>query len=186
MPIQSNVVKNAQTVEYGKFVELVNDSRFPAISVTRVQYQDTSNAFPNNQGLPPLTSVDVYPKFAVLTYLANASDIAVSLSAGDINVNLSDVENLITRNNTLIDAVSSLLGSQLGTKGFNFYQPSNGNVTGTFTAIQVVSACKFSAFTASNSTTTNLTNYELPQSFTFTGPITNFTLQYGAIIAYKG
>jgi len=66
----TNVVKNAQTVEYGKFVELQNDSRFPAVSVTRLQYRDTTNAFPNNKDLPPLTSVDIYPKYAVLTYNA--------------------------------------------------------------------------------------------------------------------
>ena len=68
MSFESRVVKNAQTVEYGKFVELKDDSRFPAISVTRVQYPDQSNAFPNNQGVPPLTSVEVYPKFAVITH----------------------------------------------------------------------------------------------------------------------
>ena len=48
MSFESRVVKNAQTVEYGKFVELKDDSRFPAISVTRVQYPDQSSAFPNN------------------------------------------------------------------------------------------------------------------------------------------
>ena len=62
MSFESRVVKNAQTVEYGKFVELIGDSRFPAVSVTRIQYRDTSDAFPNNKGLPPLTSVEIYPK----------------------------------------------------------------------------------------------------------------------------
>jgi len=71
MSFESRVVKNAQTVEYGKFVELVGDSRFPAVSVTRIQYRDTSDAFPNNKGLPPLTSVEIYPKFAVITYNVN-------------------------------------------------------------------------------------------------------------------
>lgn len=107
MAVESNVVKNAQTVEYGKFVELVNDSRFPAVSVTRVQYRDTSNAFPNNQNLPPLTSVDIYPKFGVLTYLTNPEDIKVSLSAENINVNVSDIENLLRETNTLLTANSS-------------------------------------------------------------------------------
>jgi len=95
MSIESRVVKNAQTVEYGKFVEIQNDSRFPAVSVTRVQYRDTSDAFPNNQGLPPLTSVEVYPKFAVLSHITNPEDIKVSLSAENINVNLQDVENIL-------------------------------------------------------------------------------------------
>ena len=83
---ESRVVKNAQTVEYGKFVEIKNDARFPAISVTRVSYPDQSNAFPNNAGLPPLTSVEVYPKYGVITYLANASDINLVLSASDVDI----------------------------------------------------------------------------------------------------
>ena len=95
MAIESRVVKNAQTVEYSKFVELVGDSRFPAVSVTRVQYRDTSDAFPENRGLPPLTSIDVYPKFAVLSHISNPEDIKVSLSAENINVNLSDVEDIL-------------------------------------------------------------------------------------------
>lgn len=69
MSIETRVVRNAQTVEYGKFVELT-DSRFPAVSVVRVQPRDTSNAFPENRGLPPRTEVEVYPKYAVLTYNA--------------------------------------------------------------------------------------------------------------------
>jgi len=56
MSFESRVVKNTQTVEYGKFVELQNDSRFPAVSVTRIQYRDQSDAFPNNVSVLPLTS----------------------------------------------------------------------------------------------------------------------------------
>ena len=67
MSIQTNVVRNAQTVEYGKFVELEN-TQFPAVSVIRIQQWDESAAFPNNTNRPLLTSVDVYPKYAVLTY----------------------------------------------------------------------------------------------------------------------
>jgi len=61
MSANSNVVRNSQLVEYGKFVELQNDSRFPPISVTRWDYRDSGTA---------LSSVDVYPKYAVLTYNA--------------------------------------------------------------------------------------------------------------------
>ena len=107
MSFQSQVVRNAQTVEYGKFVEIQNDSRFPAVSVTRVQYRDTSDAFPENRGLPPLTSIDVYPKFAVLSHISNPEDIKVSLSAENINVNVSDIESLLRQTNTLLTANSS-------------------------------------------------------------------------------
>jgi uncharacterized protein YoxC len=357
MAYQSNVVANAQMVEYGKFLEIQGDSRFPAISVTRYDYRDSA---------PALSSVEVYPKYAIITYLANPEDIKVSLSAENLNVNLADVESilnvispnvadiktqtdavestlttisnnigttntnvadietllirtnalvnsvsanvadvgtintnvadietllirsnslvnsvsadvrtmdtrvfninshvstidtrtsamtallttsnalvnsvsanvadvgtintrvgtistmvnsvstnvadiktllttcntnvgtintnvndidvLLTRTNTLVNSVSVLLGNQLGINGVVFCQPSNGTVTQNFNAIQVLSACKFSAITIANSTTTGLTNYELPQNFTLTAPITSLALSYGAIIAFK-
>jgi hypothetical protein len=228
MPVNgNNVVRNPAIVEYGKFLELTDQSLFPAISVTRYLYPDTSEAYNIPLSTLPLTSVDIYPKYAVLTHLVNASDISVSLSAGDINVNLSDVENLIIRNNTLVNSisaqvstmdarvfninshvntidtrtsaitalltstntlvnsVSALLGNQLGINGFRFCQPSDGAVINNFNALQVVSACKFSQIGATNSNVTGFTTYELPQNFSFTAPITSFTLSYGAVIAYK-
>jgi len=365
MAYQSNVVANPQTVEYGKFLEIQGDTRFPAISVVRNTYPDT-----NTVGL---TSLSVYPKYAVITYLANPEDIKVSLSAENLNVNLADVESilnvispnvadiktqtdavestlttisnnigttntnvgtintnvadietllirtnalvnsvsanvadvgtintnvadveallirsntlvnsvsadvrtmdtrvfnihghvstidtrtsamtallttsnalvnsvsanvadvgtintrvgtistmvnsvstnvadiktllttcntsvgtintnvndidvLLTRTNTLVNSVSALLGNQLGINGVVFCQPSNGTVTQNFNAIQVLSACKFSAIAIANSSTSGLTNYELPQNFTLTAPITSLALSYGAIIAFK-
>ena len=260
MSYNSNVAVNPAIVEYGKFVQLQGDSRFPAISVTRWDYRDSGTA---------LSSVDVYPKYAVISYLANPEDIKVSLSAENINVNLADVETilnvispdvttiknntdavettlttisnnigttntnvgtintnvadiealatttnqnvtaihghidtintrvgtintnvadietLLTRTNTLVNSVSALLGNQLGANGVVFCQPSNGTVTQNFNAVQVLSACKFSAIAIANSTTTGLTNYELPQNFTLTAPITSLTLSYGAVIAFK-
>ena len=326
----SNVTINPATVEYGKFVELQGDNRFPAISVTRYDYRDSA---------PALSSVEVYPKYAVITYLANPEDIKVSLSADNINVNLEDVEDvlnvispnvadienntgdiktkldtantllnaitantdatetiltsisgytgnintnvadiealatttntavgtintnvgttntavgtintavgtintnvgttntavgtintrvnnihghaesidtkmpaitalltttntnvgtintnvadietLLTTTNTLVNSVSALLGNQLGINGVVFCQPSDGTVTQNFNAIQVLSACKFSAIGIAKSTTSGLTNYELPQNFTLTAPITSLALSYGAVIAFK-
>ena len=260
MSYNSNVAVNPAIVEYGKFVQLQGDSRFPAISVTRWDYRDSGTA---------LSSVDVYPKYAVISYLANPEDIKVSLSAENINVNLADVETilnvispdvttiknntdavettlttisnnigttntnvgtintnvadiealatttnqnvtaihghietiqirtntintnvadietLLTRTNTLVNSVSALLGNQLGANGVVFCQPSNGTVTQNFNAVQVLSACKFSAIAIANSSTTGLTNYELPQNFTLTAPITSLALSYGAVIAFK-
>ena len=95
MSVNSNVVNNPSIVEYGKFVELQNDSRFPSISVTRWDYRDSGTA---------LSSVDIYPKYAVLSYLTNPDDIKVSLSAENININLTDIETLVTRSNTLLVA----------------------------------------------------------------------------------
>jgi hypothetical protein len=61
-----NKITSYQTAENGKFVEIVGNTQYPAISVTRWSYPDTSNAFPENAGLPPVSSVDVYAKYAVL------------------------------------------------------------------------------------------------------------------------
>jgi hypothetical protein len=67
MAISTNVNRNYQTAEYGKFVE-INNTAFPAVSVIRVQYPDKSSAFPANSGSLPLSSIEVYPKYAILTH----------------------------------------------------------------------------------------------------------------------
>ena len=72
--------RNYQTAEYGKFVEIVGNSQYPPVSVIRYSYPDTSSAFPSNSGLQPLSSVDVYPKFAVLTQSVDSSQISAQLS----------------------------------------------------------------------------------------------------------
>lgn len=110
------------------------------------------------------------PLYARATYIANASDLSVSLSAGDLNVNMIDVENL--------------LKSQLGQSGFVSLR-GNESASGTFTTVQIVSACRINSIAAANSTVYALTGIELPQGFTFNGPITNITLSYGAAIVYK-
>lgn len=55
MSVNSNVFRNIATTEYQKFVEITNDSRFPAITTNPVDY--------NNQ---PTTQI--FPKYALLTY----------------------------------------------------------------------------------------------------------------------
>jgi len=240
MAYQSTFNTNQSTLEYGKFVELQNDARFPPISVVHYEYPD--------MGTPGVSSLSIYPKTALITYLANPEDIKVSLSAENINVNLADVETilnvispnvadiktqtdavegtlttistnigttdtgvrtltarvnnihghtesidtkmpaitaLLTTANTLVNSVSALLGKQLGVNGVVFCQPSDGTVAGNFNAVQVLSACKFSAIAIANSTTIGLTNYELPQNFILTAPITSLALTYGAVIAFK-
>ncbi len=73
--IETRVVANYQTAEYGKFVELTNNTAFPAVSVTRYNS-------PNVAGRAPLSSVEVYPKYAVITYDARLG-IANALPFGD-------------------------------------------------------------------------------------------------------
>jgi len=92
MAYNNNVTKNSSQVEYSKFVEIENDSRFPAISVTRVLYGDSSQAFGGQTNTPLLTSVDIYPKYAVLSYIANTDDFSVTLSAEQVNLSTQQIE----------------------------------------------------------------------------------------------
>ncbi len=110
------------------------------------------------------------PLFARATYLANASDISVSLSANDIVLNIDEVEDL--------------LKAQLGQQGFDFIVGGE-TATGTFTTVQIASAAKISAISAGSSTIGQLTAFELPANFSFNGPITSVTLEYGAAFVYK-
>lgn len=111
------------------------------------------------------------PLYARATYLANASDISVSLSAGEMNINVADVENL--------------LKAQLGQQGFDFIIGGETASSGPYTTVQIVSTCRISGLTATNSTVGSLTAFELPANFILNGPITAVTLQYGAAVVYK-
>jgi len=86
----TNVVSNYQTAEYGKFLQLTS-SDFPAISVTRVEYPDRSQAFPENTFAAPLTTTDIYPKYAILSHITNPSDISqvVNISGSNVAINLA-------------------------------------------------------------------------------------------------
>lgn len=96
----ANYITSYQTAEQGKFLQLGTGSNFPPVSVIRLSYPDTSNAFPQNSAVSPLSSVDVYSKYAVLTHLVNPEDIKISLSANSITVSNQRVE-------TLLNAISS-------------------------------------------------------------------------------
>ena len=91
----SSVVVPYQTAEYSKFIQL-DQSTYPAVSVVRSYYPDQSQAFPENYNTQPVSSVDIYPKYGVLSYITNPDDISVSLSAGQVNVELDEIEALIT------------------------------------------------------------------------------------------
>lgn len=125
------------------------------------------------------------PLYARTTYIANPEDISVSLSANNLVVNTDEVEGLIRTSNTLLNAVSGRLDSQLGQRGFDFIVGGQTASSGPYTTVQVVSTCRISGLTATNSTVGTLTAFELPQTFTFNGPITRLTLGYGAVIVYK-
>lgn len=111
------------------------------------------------------------PLYARAVYLTNASDMSVSLSANQLNMNMEDVENL--------------LKAQLGQQGFTFIVGGQTASSGPYTTVQIASAAKISAISAGSSTIGQLTAFELPANFSFNGPITSVTLQYGAAFVYK-
>lgn len=111
----SKKITSYQTAEFGKFEEIIGSSEYPPVSVTRISYPDTTNAFPSNSAVEPLSSIEVYPKYAVLTKLINPEDIKVSLSAQNINMNLDEIElntdeieSLIANSNTLLASLTSI------------------------------------------------------------------------------
>ncbi len=67
----------------------------------------------NNAWIPIENAVD-RPLFAQATYIANASDLSVSLSSSELNVNVEDIENLIGINNFLIQESNTLLNDLTG------------------------------------------------------------------------
>ena len=103
----STQITTYQTAEYGKFLQLGEDSLFPPVSVVRLSYPDNSSAFPENSAVKPLSSLEIYPKYAVLTHIVNPEDISIFLSAGNIAVELGHLEDLTEIQNTLIEGISS-------------------------------------------------------------------------------
>lgn len=68
MSINSNIVSsNIRTLEYNKYVEILNDTRFPQLTVVEQSYDD-----------PNLTQTFVYNKNAVLTYDISTQNINAS------------------------------------------------------------------------------------------------------------
>jgi len=83
------------TLEFGKFVEIKNDSRFPAISVIDIAPFSTTSK--------PITSLHVYPRYATAVYLANAGDIGSPGGGGPITVDT--ITNPVTISN-IVSAVT--------------------------------------------------------------------------------
>ena len=77
-----------------------NLSLVPAISTTyNVGMAETFSWVPMEGAGRPL--------FARATYLANASDISISLSASDLVLNIDEVEGLLRQSNTLLSVLTS-------------------------------------------------------------------------------
>ena len=125
MAYVTNIIEHPGLVDYGSYVRIDSDPRFPAVTAVRVDYTLT----------PPVTTYDIYPKFAVTTYLANASDIAVSLSAGDIDVGNITVSNTIGVSGTVNAIVSATnIVNTVGVSG-NVAITNTHGISGTVNAI---------------------------------------------------
>jgi hypothetical protein len=123
------------------------------------------------------------PFYAQATYLTNASDI--SISTGNISLNITPLETLITATNAKLDTLISKSNQQLGQNGFDILNAGT-NYTGNWTTLTVISlSAKFVSLGATSSTTTGISSHELPQTFTMSGPFTSINLSYGSVIAYK-
>jgi len=125
-----NVVSNLQTAEYGRFVRIDGDTRFPAISVTRLSYPDRSAAFPANSAAPAISSVDVYPKYAVITYAVNSPGAGgfdyITSASGVLNYGYSSFlavsATTISGITAQFSTVNNLTGATLPA-GFSFNAP---------------------------------------------------------------
>lgn len=117
--INTRVVANYQTAEYGKFVELTNNTEFPAVSVTRFNS-------PNVAGLAPLSSIEVFPKYAVITYDSRLGT-ANSLPFGDNGAVDAFGKLRVTHPQTLLD--SKFITSKAS---YIFDEALSGTATSTF------------------------------------------------------
>ncbi|MFY7728969.1 MAG: hypothetical protein ACOVRN_05590 [Flavobacterium sp.] len=141
--IDTRVVANYQTAEYGKFVQLTNNTEFPAVSVTRFNS-------PNTPGLAPLSSVEVYPKFAVITYDSRLGT-ANALPFGD-NGSLDAFGKLrVTTPRTLLDSKFIT-----GKASYIFDEVLSGAATSTF--VHGDSLVQLS--------TTNINDFAIRQTYT--------------------
>jgi hypothetical protein len=115
----NDIRTNISQLEYNKFVELsAANSIFQPISVVRWTYPDGRlNAL-------PISSVDIYPKYAVLSYIANPEEINVNnfaVSAEEFTVYFDELESCLAvltaykyadidgqvRTNTLFDVATA-------------------------------------------------------------------------------
>ena len=152
----TNVVANYETAEYGKFIQLTDNTNFPAISVQRFTYPDGTQAFPGNTGHPAITSTDVYPKYAILSHITNPADLSfsVSLTAGTVNFNTAPL--------TAIE--SSIL--------YNLTAVTNPTLANIFAATSAVDHNTYDTLTAVVAFNNNFMRSVTALSVTVTNPIT--------------
>jgi hypothetical protein len=120
MSLNTDVRAQMQQVEYQKFAEIQNDSNFPPVSTISWQYPDT--------GQNPVSSMQVFPKYAVLTYDVGSNG-TNGLPFGDNSTTDAFGRLRISNPTTLMD-VKLLYDKQ----PFMFDEVVNGTATSTFSA----------------------------------------------------
>ena len=147
------------------------------------------------------------PLYAQAAYITNASEFGGGGGGGgSVTVNTTILEGKVDGTNNRLDITNTRLNSltgisnitnskldtlidksdsQLGLKGFDVLEAGPSH-TGNWSTLTVVSsAAKFLSLSATNSTTSPITGYEIPMTFTMSGPFVGMRLAYGAVIAYK-
>ena len=95
MNYDSDVRAPIPALEHSKFIEIVDDVRYPAVSALRIK-------FPESSSMAPISTTEIYPKHAVLTYIANPEDIYNNITGGggggstNVTVNLSSTNALLS------------------------------------------------------------------------------------------
>lgn len=116
--------------------------------------------------------------FAQAVYVVNPSG-GGGGGGGGTTISLATVE-------ARLDTITAQLSQQLGQNGFDIIQ-AGPTYNGKWTTLTVISSsARFSTLGALNSTGTNLlSSYDLPITFTMSGPFTSIKLSSGAVVAYK-
>jgi hypothetical protein len=116
------------------------------------------------------------PLFARATYITNAGDLKVRLSA--LTLNTDGLKDKIAETNTLLNSLTSV-----NQKGF-VITANTTEVYGVFSSIKTIEATTFAAITAENSSIPTL-SMSFPSNFVIEGPLRGYKLSTGSVIAYK-
>lgn len=103
MNYNHDVRAHITSLEHSKFIE-IQDTRYPAVSVIRVQY-------PESNLMPPISTTEIYPKHALLAYIANPEDISGggggSVGGGNTDTLLNTLTSQVARIESLVDALTA-------------------------------------------------------------------------------
>ena len=116
------------------------------------------------------------PLFARATYITNAGDLKVRLSA--LTLNTDGLKDKINETNTLLRQLTSV-----NQKGFVLTADTT-TIYGVFSSIKTIVSTTFAAISADNSSIPTL-EITFPANFVIEGPITGYKLSTGSVIAYK-